>query len=274
MRIVLTGTTGQVGGGAVRSLAAAGHRVHQIVRDAGRAPQLAGVETSVVRGLDDREGLRAALSPGDRVFMVSAWTAHDERLQLHRAFVDAAAEAEVGHLVYLSFINAAPDAAFPYARSHFETEEHIRASGLPFTFLRTSCYEYCLGAFFVDGVVRGPAGRVALVARSDCATALAAVMAGGDHAGRTYDLVGADAPTLEEAADRVGALLGATFPYVREDAYRPGGAEWKEGIRERTSTAITLGEMVAPGGDIRALTGREPVGFDNFVRANADDYLT
>jgi len=173
-RIVLTGTTGHRGGAAVHQLAAAGHRVHQIVRDEGRAPRLPGVDTSVVQGMDDREGLLAALSPGDRVFMVSAWTGHEERVRLHRAFVDAAADAGVAHLVYLSFINASRDAAFTHARSHAETEEHIIASGLPFTFLRTCCYEYCLAAFFVDGLVRGPAGHLDLVARGDCAAAVAA----------------------------------------------------------------------------------------------------
>src|SRR3712207_3768879 len=160
-RLVLTGTTGHVGGGAARALIAAGHDVHQIVRDRSRA--LPGVPASVVSGLDDREGLLAALAPGDRVFMVSAWTEHDERMRLHRAFVDAAADAEVAHLVYLSFVNASPTAAFEHARSHAETEEHIRASGLPFTFLRTSYYQFCLAAFFVGGEVRGPAGEAGWV---------------------------------------------------------------------------------------------------------------
>ena len=29
-------------------------------------------------------------------------------MRLHRAFIDAASDAEVGHLVYLSFVNARP----------------------------------------------------------------------------------------------------------------------------------------------------------------------
>jgi len=273
-RIVLTGTTGHVGGGAVRLLSAGGHPVHQIVRDAGRASQLPGVETSVVGGFDDREGLLAALSPGDRVFMVSAWTGHDERLRLHRGFVDAAAEAGIGHLVYLSFVNAARDAAFTHARSHAETEEHIVASGLPYTFLRTPSYEFCLGAYFVDGAVHGPPGRLSLVSREDCAAAVAAVMTSDGHTNRTYDLVGPDSPTLPEAADRVGALLGTTFEYVREDEYRPGGAEWKEGIRERNTLSIMRGEAYAGGHDLRDLLGREPTAIDALVRANAADYLT
>ncbi len=270
MRLVLTGTTGHVGGGAARALVAAGHDVHQVVRDPARA--VPGVATSVVTGLDDREGLRAALAPGDRVFMVSAWTEHDERMRLHRAFVDAAAEAEIGHLVYLSFVNAAHDAAFSHAQSHAETEDHIRASGLPFTFLRTSYYAFCLAAFFVDGVVRGPAGRVGWVAREDCAAAVAGAMAGAAEVGETYDLTGPEAPTLEESAERVGSLLGRSFDYVREDEPTPGGPEWKEGIRMRGSRAILLGELATVGDGVRRLTGRDAVSVDEYVIANGEQF--
>lgn len=271
-RLVLTGTTGHVGRGAARPLVAAGHEVHQIVRDPSRA--LPDVATSVVAGLDDREGLLAALRPGDSVFMVSAWTEHDERMRLHRAFVDAAADAEIGRLVYLSFVNAAPDAAFSHARSHAETEDHIRASGLPWTFLRTSYYQFCLAAFFVDGTVRGPAGRAGWVAREDCAAAVAGAMSGDGHEGRTYDVTGPEAPTLEESAARVGELLGTSFAYVREDVPQPGGPEWKEGIRMRGSQAILQGELATVGDGVRRLTGREATAVDAYVLENPEQFTS
>ena len=203
-RIVLTGTTGHVGGGAIAELAAAGHDLCQIVRDPARAPAIDGVETVVATGLDDRDALRATLRRGDRVFLVSAWTGHDERVRLHRAFIDAASDAEVGHLVYLSFVNAHPDAAFSHARSHADTERDLRASGLPFSILRTSYYQLNLEAFFVDGIVRGPSGRVGWVSRTDCSRALAGAMAGAAEVGETYDLtrLDADAPGVGGAGRR------------------------------------------------------------------------
>ena len=267
--IVMTGTTGHVGGGAIRTLSERGHRVRQVVRDPARAPSLDGVETIVASGLDDRETLLSAFRPGDRVFMVSAWTEHDERMRLHRAFVDAAADAEIGHLVYLSFVEAAPDAAFSHARSHAETEEYIRAAGLPFTFLRTSYYQFCLAAFFLDHVVRGPSGRVGWVAREDCAAAVAAAMAGAAEVGRTYDVTGPEAPTLAESAEHVGRLLGRSFPYVEDIEPVPGAPEWKEGIRRRGARAIALGELATVGDGVRRLTGRDALPIDDYVRANA-----
>jgi uncharacterized protein YbjT (DUF2867 family) len=271
-RIVMTGTTGHVGGAAVAELAGDGHELCQIVRDPARAPDLDGVETVVATGLDDRETLRATLRAGDRVFLVSAWTGHDERVRLHRAFIDAAAEAEVGHIVNLSFVNAGPDAAFTHARSHADTERDLRASGLPFSVLRTSYYHFNLEAFFVDGTVRGPSGRVGWVGRADCARALAGAMAGAAEVGETYDLTGPDAPTLAESAARAGELLGTSFAYVHEDEPTPVGPEWKLGIRTRGSRAIALGELDLVGDGVRRLTGREPESVDAYVRANPDAF--
>ena len=71
--------------------------------------------------------------------MVSA-AENETRLDEHRAFVDAAADAGVEHVVYVSFFGAAPDATFTLARDHFATEEHIKASGMAWTFLRDNLY--------------------------------------------------------------------------------------------------------------------------------------
>jgi uncharacterized protein YbjT (DUF2867 family) len=86
------------------------------------------------------------------------------RVAEHRTFVQAAADAGVEHLVYISFFGAAPTATFTLARDNWDTEQHIKASGMAYTFLRDNVYAdlflYLAGD---DGVLRGPAwqGRVA-----------------------------------------------------------------------------------------------------------------
>ena len=131
-----------------------------------------------------------------------------DRVDQHRAAVDAAVEAGVPRIVYLSFVGAAPDATFTLARDHWETEEHIRAAGVRFTFLRMNLYmDFIASMVGADGVVRGPAGdgRLAAILRDDVAAAAAAVLPSGDHDGRTYDLTGREASRSAEAA---GALSG------------------------------------------------------------------
>ena len=127
-----------------------------------------------------------------------------DRLAQHRAFVDAAVAAGVAHLVYTSFFGAAPDCTFTLGRDHYATEEHIRASGMAFTFLRDNFYVDFLPAMVgEDGVIRGPAGdgRVAAVAQDDVADAAVAVLLDpAAHAGATYALTGPEALSLDEVA--------------------------------------------------------------------------
>ena len=142
-----------------------------------RAPGLPGAEVAEAE-YGDSGAVRRALDGAATVLMVSASETPD-RVERHRAFVDAAVAAGVRHLVYTSFVGAAPDAVFTLARDHWATEEHIRASGLEFTFLRDNLYADFL-TFLVgeDGVIRGPAGdgRAAVVVQDDIADAAVAVL--------------------------------------------------------------------------------------------------
>jgi len=259
--LVVTGATGQLGGRVAARLAAAGRPQTLLVRDPSRAPDLPGA--TVVRGAyGDRV---AALEGARTVLMVSASETPD-RVDLHRAFVDAAADAGIGHLVYVSFYGAAPDATFTLARDHWATEEHIRASGLPFTVLRDNLYADFLPAMVgPDGVIRGPAGdgRVAAVARDDIADAAVAVLGSpADHAGAVYSLTGPQALTLSEAAAVISAATGRTVTYhpeTVEEAYRSrasyGAPGWQVDAWVSTYTAIAAGELATVTGDVERLSG-------------------
>lgn len=87
----------------------------------------------------DYDAVRSALRGHDAVLMVSAAETPD-RVERQRRFLDAAADAGISHLVYISFSGAASNATFTLARDHWATEEYIRASGLAFTFLRDNLY--------------------------------------------------------------------------------------------------------------------------------------
>jgi NAD(P)H dehydrogenase (quinone) len=120
-----------------RLLAAAGVSQRLLVRDPSRAPALPAADVVVAGSYGDAP--RRALEGVNVLLMVSAQESAD-RLSQHLAFVDAAAAAGVRHIVYTSFLGASPTATFMLARDHWATEEHVRASGMAFTFLRDSLY--------------------------------------------------------------------------------------------------------------------------------------
>ena len=260
----ITGSTGRLGGRVARRLAAAGVAQRLLVRDPARAPRLPG--SSVVRAVhEDGPAVREALAGVSTVLMVSA-AEHPDRVGQHRTFVDAAAAAGVEHLVYVSFLGAAPEATFTLARDHWATEEHIRASGLRATFLRDSLYADFLPSLVgEDGVIRGPAGdgRVAAVAQDDVAdVAVAVLREPAPHAGASYELTGPQALTLAEVAEVLTAVTGRPVRYHPEtlaEAHASrasaGAPDWQVEAWISTYTAIAAGELAAVSSAVPDLTG-------------------
>ena len=263
--VAVTGATGRLGGRVARRLAAAGSPPRLLVRDPARAPDLPGAQ---VAGAEyrDQDAVQRALRGANTVFMVSGAETPD-RVGEHRTFVDAAVAAGVRHLVYTSFFRAGPTATFTLARDHWATEEHVRASGLSWTFLRDNLY-----ADFVpllvgdDGVLRGPAGvgRVSVVALDDIADAAVAVLRAPERsAGRTYDLTGPQDLSLAEAADVLSERTGRPVTYRPEtvaEAYASraglGAPDWQVDAWVSTYTAIAAGELAGVSPAVAELTGR------------------
>ncbi|MGO4754647.1 SDR family oxidoreductase, partial [Streptomyces sp. 2MCAF27] len=273
--IAVTGSTGRLGGRVARRLAERGVPQKLLVRSPERAPRLPGAVA--VRGdYADQDAVREALAGTRTVFMVSASESAD-RLAQHKAFVDAVVEAGVRHLVYVSFYGAAPDATFTLARDHFHTEQHIRASGLAYTFLRDNFYaEFVPDLVGEDGVMRGPAGqgRAAFVGQDDIADAAAAVLSRpDDHTGIAYDLTGPDSLTLDEAAAILSEQLGRTVTYQQEtveEAYASrasyGAPPWQLDAWVSTYTAIASGELNGVSNAVPRLTGHPATPLADVVR--------
>lgn len=272
--LAVTGSTGALGGLVARALSERGLEQRLVVRDPSRAPDLPGASVAQA-SYDDGAAARAALTGVDTLLMVSAAESAD-RVEQHRTFVDAAAAAGVRHVVYTSFHGAAPDATFTLARDHWATEEHLRASGMAFTFLRDSFYlDFLPHIVGEDGVIRGPAGdgRSAGVTRADIArSAVAVLTAPDDHVGATWDLTGPEALSFAEIAALLTAHTGRTVTYhdeTIEEAYasrrRWPAPQWQYDAWVSTYTAVANGELAGVTDHVHRLTGRQPTGLASYL---------
>jgi NAD(P)H dehydrogenase (quinone) len=272
--IAVTGATGELGGRVASRLAARGVSQRLVVRNAGRAPRLEGATIAIASSYDDSDGMRAAFAGCDTVFLVSGREAAD-RVASHRSAIDAAVAAGVERIVYTSFLGAAPGATFTLARDHYATEQLIRATGLRFTFLRSSMYlDYLPLLVGDDDVIRGPAGdgRLAFVARDDIADVAVSVLLGDEHDGEKLELTGREAVTLGEAAAQLTRAWGRTIGYEAEtidEAYAsraPSSAPAFEIEGWVTSyTAIASGELDVVTDTVARVTGHEPVSIPAFL---------
>jgi uncharacterized protein YbjT (DUF2867 family) len=145
--ILVTGATGFIGRTLIRQLSSIGLPLRTLIRPSRRTPRLpkgVPVEVAVV-SLADVRGLRAALRDVDVVFHLASAENQGSRGDLLTAdiqgtanLVEAASDAGVDRIVYLSHIGAARASGYPAFKAKGIAEEHIRAGKVPYTILRTS----------------------------------------------------------------------------------------------------------------------------------------
>ena len=262
--LAVTGSTGRLGSRVARALSRLGVDQRLVVRDPSKAPALPGSHI-VTADYSDGAGIRTALTGAHTVFMVSASETPD-RVQQHITFIDAAVAAGVQRIVYVSFFGASPTAIFTLGRDHWATEEHLRSVGVAHTILRDNIYADFTPHFIgTDGSIRGPAGdgRVAVVAQADIAeVAVAVLTSDGAYDGRTLNLTGPEALTMNEIAAILSDHLGRTVSYIPEtidEAYASrasyGAPQWQVDGWVSTYTAIAAGELATVSEDIPEVTG-------------------
>jgi uncharacterized protein YbjT (DUF2867 family) len=286
--IALTGVTGALGGRvAARLSRQAGVPLRLVVRDAARAPRVAGAD--VVEnpgGYADGDGLRTALTGVDTLYLVSAAEAED-RLRQHLTAVEAAAAAGVRRIVYTSFVGARPDATFTLVRQHHATEQAIAATGVRHTFLRHNMYADFVPFFATvqDGraVIAAPAGqgRTGFVSRDDLADVAAAVLLrdDGELDGQVLEVTGPEALSLSEAAAVLEDVTGRPTEYrdqTVEEAWatrRPSGhPDWEIEGWVTSYLAIAAGEMATVTDVVPRLTGHPARTVAEHLRAHPEDW--
>jgi NAD(P)H dehydrogenase (quinone) len=279
--IAVTGATGEVGGRVARRLAEREIPQRLVVRDPSRAPDLEGAEVKQASNYEAREEMEAALKGAETLFLVSGGEARN-RVEQHKAAVDAAKAAGVERIVYLSFFDAKPDTAFTFGRHHFHTEEHIKASGLSYAFSRDNIYLDFVPFFAgADGAIRGPGGdgSFAPVARDDIADVVVELLTNPDRDGQAYEVSGPESFTLAEAAERLGTAIGREITYVDETleeawtSRRPSGEpDWVLEGWVTTYVAIAKGELADVTSTVKDLTGHEPMRLEELLERYPESY--
>jgi NAD(P)H dehydrogenase (quinone) len=293
--VAVTGPTGGLGSRVTRRLEALGITLRLVARDPERASgdlsRLTasagdGTVTVVAGSFGDGTAMRAAFTGADAVFLVSG-SEDADRVQQHFTAVDAAVAAGVRHLVYTSYLGASPDATFVLARDHYFTEEHIKASGLGYTFLRDSLYlDFLPVMLWEDQAIRGPGGdgRVACVSRDDVADVAVAVLTGVGsdsatspgpaHVGATYTLTGPVALTLEEIAAIMARHSGRPITYQQESVEQArasraayGAPDWMVDGWVSMYTSIAAGRMDLVTDHVEKVTGHPAQTLQDYLAA-------
>lgn len=285
-RILVTGATGAIGSILVERLAAQGEELQVLVRSSEKAGALEGRGIKTFIGdFELPETLPPALEGVDKLFLLSA--ANPRQVQLQGNMIEAAQAAGVRHLVKLSASCAGPDLPTPIKRWHYETEQQIIRSGIPYTFLRPNCFMQNTlkwartirekGLFYMpieDAVVSQVDVR-------DISAVAAAVLSGNGHEGQTYEITGAEALSFADVADHLSSALNKEVRYARTSFEESRKHMIESGMEEWLAAAVTQTyRFMSDGGaaqvtDVVArLTGSEPIAFAQFASDYAGVFKT
>lgn len=145
--ILVVGASGNLGGAVARMLLAAGEPVRAMSRVPARLEPLRALGAEVVAGdLVNADSIARACDGADRVLAAAhafLGTGANDMARVddagNRALVDAARAAGVRHFVFTSACHG-PDDPVDFFRTKYAVEQHLRASGLPFTILRPGAF--------------------------------------------------------------------------------------------------------------------------------------
>lgn len=224
MKILVTGASGHLGAAVVEALlgSVATDQLAVSVRNVEKADHLRARGVEVRRGdLDDEDSLARTFRGVQRLLLISTNGDNATRLRQHRAAVAEAARAGVEFIAYTSLTRA--DASpMALGQVHRETEAAIRATQIPYCFLRNNWYleneaGTIQGAAAGAPVVTAAAdGRIGWVLRDDLALATAAVLVGPGHEHTVYELSGPPR-TYADLAATIGHVLGRQVPVQHID---------------------------------------------------------
>jgi NAD(P)H dehydrogenase (quinone) len=279
--IAITGASGQLGRLVIQSLLkrVAPSQMVAVVRNPERAADLAAQGVQVRKGdYTQPESLATALSGVEQLLLISS-SEVGQRLAQHQNVVDAAQRAGVRLLAYTSLLHA-DTSVLGLADEHRATEAYIRASGLPFVFLRngwyTENYLASVGPALQHGAFIGAAGegRIASAARADYADAAAAVLTQPGQAGKVYELAGDSSYSLAEFAAEISRQSGKQVPYVNLSEADFKGALMGAGLPEGfaalladSDTGASKGGLFDGSRQLSQLIGRATTPLDVSMKA-------
>jgi NAD(P)H dehydrogenase (quinone) len=280
--ILVTGATGQLGTAVLNTLLqkTPATQLAALVRDEQKAAALQAQGVSIrVGSYEDPAALDRAMLGIEQVLLISGG-GEDDALQGHQNVVDAAKKAGVQCLAYTSRALKDPSTLVNQLMvRHFETEDYIRASGLPHVIFRNILYmdmlPFFTGPNMLETGINLPAGsgKVSFALRNDMGEAIANVLLESNFNSRTYHFTGSEAYSFDDVAAALTESLGKKVAYTPVEAAAFAAGMQQRGVPDVAiegtvgfMTDIKHGQESEVSPDLATALGRQPSGLAEGVK--------
>lgn len=281
--MLITGATGRLGSSTIEFLLkrTPANNIAALIRDVTKSGDLKswGIDVRTA-DYDNRDAMARAFQGVDKLMLVSGNDVAN-RLQQHKNVIDAAKKAGVTHIIYTSIFhkNNRNSSIEAVVKSHIETEDYIKGSGLNFTIMLNTLYADMLPLFFGKDVFETgiflPAGngKASFAARGDMAEAAACILTGEGHENKEYVISNTKNYTMDDIAEVLSEIAGKKVQYLNpsreafiETLAGTGVPEEIIFLTAGFSEAIKNGELETRYTDFVTITGREPLSMKDFLR--------
>jgi uncharacterized protein YbjT (DUF2867 family) len=273
--ILITGASGNVGREVLKQVVARGVKVRAAFQSVSKAAVAPSGVDIVTMDYNRPETLQAALKGVERVFLVGPPTPNLTALE--RKVIDEIKQAGTIHVVKLSAMGCR-GAIFP--RQHADSEEYIKSSGLPYTFLRPNGFmqnfiNYNGPTITTQNAFYGSQGegKVSHIDLRDIGAVAAKALTENGHEGKTYTLTGPEALSNGRVAQILSDDTGREIKYVDLPPDQFKQALVGAGLPEWSADALVdLQRFYREGGasevtsDVERLLSRKPISFEQFSR--------
>lgn len=280
--ILVIGALGNVGAEVVKHILARGGQVRAADIDSQKISERFGAEVESVRfDFTDPSTYQATFNGVEKMFFMRP--PHIANIQRDMVpAMDAAKRAGVKYAVFLSLIGIEKTTYVP----HYKVETYLRQINLHTTFLRCSFFMQNLNTVHRAEIrdrneIFVPVGRAKtsfIDARDIGAVAAVALLDG--HAGRNYDLTGAEALDYWEVAQIMSEVLGRRIAYRNPSPLHFFFASLRRGVGFAfalvttglyTSTRFGMADIVT--NEVEKITGRKPITFRKYVMDYKEHWL-
>ena len=273
--VFVTGASGNVGLEVVKGLRQLGH----LVRAGGTNPQTLherfGPEVDTASlDFSQPETFPRAFQGVKSLFLMRPPHISNVKRYLFPA-IDAAKQAGVQHIVFLSLIGIEHNTRVP----HYAVEQYVMASGIAYTFLRASFFMQNLNTTHRAEIrerneifVPVGHGKTSFIDVRDIAAVAALALTQPGHENQAYDLTGGEALDYYQVAEVFSEVLRRRITYRN-----PSAAQflWRQ-IWAGTTVPFALimtwlywstrnGMAAQVTGEVQRLLGREPISLRRYV---------
>ena len=270
MKIGVSGASGQLGSAVVQALAETVEAENLVAIS--RTPKTDRTYAGRLGDYDQSETLVAAYQGLDRLLLIpGADLRPGIRSRQMLAAVDAAAQAEVGHVFLLSATGTQREGESAVGAAYWHSEQALIKSAIPaWTILRMSYFSETLVeevrmSLTAGGLAMLEDSRVSFVSRGDVAKAAAAALTSEGHEGAIYQLTGSEALRGEAVCRLVAQQIQRPFALNVMPAEVLRAGLLKTGLPDVVADAVVSmkarqarGAYDIVSGDIVRLTGGTP----------------